>query len=113
MPRWRVTPSASTIPEIAVPGYPEFARQPWLSMSLDLICLASRLIVLKPIKVKELLKILRQHGCEEVRQVGSYLIGRYGNSTAVLVIHGKEVAPGTLRNIRETLESCLGKGWIK
>jgi hypothetical protein len=33
--------------------------------------------------------------------------------TAVLVIHSKEVAPGTLRNIRDTLEPCLGKGWIK
>ena len=68
---------------------------------------------MKPIKVKELLKILRQHGCEEVRQVGSHLIVRCGKCTAVLVIHEKEVAPGTLRNIRETLEPCLGKGWIK
>jgi predicted RNA binding protein YcfA (HicA-like mRNA interferase family) len=66
-----------------------------------------------PIKVKALLKILRQHGCEEVPQVGSHLIVRCGKCATVLVIHGKEVAPGTLRNIRETLEPCLGKGWIK
>jgi len=31
----------------------------------------------------------------------------------VLVNHGKEAAPGTLRNIRDALESCLGKGWVK
>jgi len=67
----------------------------------------------KPIKVKELLKILRQHGCEEVRQEGSHLVVRSGKCTAVLVVRGKEVAPGTLRNIRETREPCLGKGWIK
>ncbi len=69
--------------------------------------------MVKPIKTKALLKILRQHGCEEVRQEGSHLIVRCGKCTAVLVIHGKEVAPGTLRNIRDTLEPCLGKGWIQ
>jgi predicted RNA binding protein YcfA (HicA-like mRNA interferase family) len=67
----------------------------------------------RPIKVKELLTILRQHGCEEVRQEGSHLIVQCGKCTAVLVIHGKEVAPGTLPNIRDTLEPCVGKGWIK
>jgi predicted RNA binding protein YcfA (HicA-like mRNA interferase family) len=68
---------------------------------------------MKPIKVKDLLKLLRQLGCEEVRQTGSHLIVRCGECAAVLVIHGKEVAPGTLRNIRDALEPCLGKGWIK
>jgi hypothetical protein len=55
-----------------------------LSRHVDWICLPARLISLKPRKVKELLKILRQHGCEEVRQKGSRLIVRCGAGSAQL-----------------------------
>ena len=63
-------------------------------------------------KTRELRRLLRKAGCEEVRQSGSHLIVRCpGGCQTTIPIHTGDIAPGTLRNIGQTLEPCLGKGW--
>jgi predicted RNA binding protein YcfA (HicA-like mRNA interferase family) len=62
---------------------------------------------------RELLRILKSHGCVEVRQKGSHLMIQCGSCRTVVPVHpGREIALGTLRAIEKQLEACLGKGWL-
>jgi predicted RNA binding protein YcfA (HicA-like mRNA interferase family) len=63
---------------------------------------------------RELLKILRAHGCVAVRQKGSHLRVECGNCAVTVPVHkGEDIKTGTLRAIERALEPCLGKGWLK
>ena len=65
-------------------------------------------------RTRDLLRLLRHRGCEEVRQRGSHLLIRCGECTAVVPVHaGEDLKAGTLRAIERQLEPCLGKGWLK
>lgn len=63
---------------------------------------------------RTLRKILRSHGCEEIRQSGSHLVVRCpgGCQTIVPVHKGKDIPAGTLRSIKRHLAPCLGEDWI-
>jgi predicted RNA binding protein YcfA (HicA-like mRNA interferase family) len=66
------------------------------------------------VRAKDLLRLLRTLGCEEVRQKGSHVLVRYGRCSTVVPVHsGEDLAPGTLRAIERQLEPCLGKGWLR
>lgn len=70
--------------------------------------------ILIDMRANELLRILRQHGCVEVRQNGSHLIVRCGTCQTVVPVHaGEEIGKGLLRAIERQLEPCLGKGWLR
>lgn len=63
---------------------------------------------------RELLRILRQHGCIEARQTASHIFIRCGECTTVVAVHkGRDIPKGTLRAIERQLERCLGKGWLR
>jgi len=60
-----------------------------------------------------LLRILRKHGCVEVRRRGSHVRVRCGESATTVPVHaGEDLGPGLLRAIERDLEACLGKGWL-
>lgn len=62
---------------------------------------------------KELLKLLRSLGCEEVRQKGSHVRVRCGTCFTTVPVHaGQDLGPGLLRAIERDLEPCLGEGWM-
>ena len=62
---------------------------------------------------RELRKILKAHGCVEVRQSGSHLFVRCDECTTVVVVKkGEDLRTGTLRAIERQLEACLGKDWL-
>jgi predicted RNA binding protein YcfA (HicA-like mRNA interferase family) len=64
-------------------------------------------------KARELLRIIKSLGGEEVRQKGSHIIVQVGACTTVVPAHaGEDLKPGTLRAIERQLEPCLGKGWL-
>lgn len=61
----------------------------------------------------ELRRILREHGCTEIRQRGSHLIVRCGRCQTVIPVHkGEDLRPGTLASINRALTPCLGEGWL-
>lgn len=65
-------------------------------------------------KAKELLRLLKELGCVEVRTKGSHVRVRCGICFTTVPIHaGRDVGPGLLRAIERDLEPCLGKGWLK
>lgn len=64
-------------------------------------------------KARELRKILKAHGCIEVRQKGSHLFIRCAKCTTIVPVHVGDIKSGTLRAIERELEECLGKGWLK
>ena len=60
-----------------------------------------------------LLRILRKHGCVEVRRRGSHVRVRCGDRMTTVPVHsGEDLGPGLLRAIERDLEDCLGKGWL-
>jgi predicted RNA binding protein YcfA (HicA-like mRNA interferase family) len=61
---------------------------------------------------RELVAILREKGCEMIRQKGSHQWWKCGVCNAVVPRH-REIAPGTLRQIVRLLEPCLGDGWLE
>lgn len=62
---------------------------------------------------KDLLRILRQKGCVQVRQKGSHATVQCGQCKTTVSVHaGHDIAVGTLRSIERALEPCLGKGWL-
>ncbi|MFY0582211.1 type II toxin-antitoxin system HicA family toxin [Cystobacter fuscus] len=65
-------------------------------------------------KAKELLRILREHGCEEVRQKGtSHVRVRCGKCSTTVPVHpGEDIGPGLLRAIERDVEPCLHPGWL-
>jgi predicted RNA binding protein YcfA (HicA-like mRNA interferase family) len=63
---------------------------------------------------KDLLRLLRSHGCTEKRQRGSHLRVECGKCVTTVPVHaGEDIGPGLLRRIERDLEACLGKGWLK
>lgn len=65
------------------------------------------------VRTRDLRRILRQQGCEEIRQSGSHLVVRCKECQTVIPIHSGDIAPGTLRSIERDLTPCLGKGWLR
>ena len=65
-------------------------------------------------RARELLKVLRSLGCEEVRKgKGSHVRWRCGKCLTTIPVHrGEELGPGLLAKIERDLEPCLGKDWI-
>jgi predicted RNA binding protein YcfA (HicA-like mRNA interferase family) len=62
---------------------------------------------------KELIRVLKQLSCVEVRQKGSHVRVRCGTcSTTVPVHQGEDLGKGLLKQIERDLEGCLGKGWL-
>ena len=62
---------------------------------------------------KDLLRRLRDLGCEEVRQVGSDVRMHCGKCVTTVPVHaGQDLPPVTLRAIERDLEPCLGRRWL-
>lgn len=63
---------------------------------------------------KDLLRLLRSLGCQELRQEGSHVRVQCGQCSTSVPIHaGEDLGKGLLRSIVRDLEPCLGKGWLK
>ena len=63
---------------------------------------------------RRLLAILRQHGCEVLRQKGSHVRVRCGRCVTTVPLHaGENLGPGLLRAIERDVTPCLGKGWLR
>jgi predicted RNA binding protein YcfA (HicA-like mRNA interferase family) len=62
--------------------------------------------------VRQLRKILDQHGCIEVRQSSSHLIIRCGDCQTTVPVHGGDIPKGTLASIKRHLAPCLGENWL-
>lgn len=63
---------------------------------------------------KQLLRILREKGCLELRQESSHVRVRCGVCLTTVPVHaGETLRPGLLRKIERDLEPCLGKGWLR
>ena len=57
---------------------------------------------MKPIKTKDLKKLLESKGFESIRQSGSHETYRDASGRTVTLVNTREQAPGTLRNILKT-----------
>ena len=65
-------------------------------------------------RAKELLRKLKDLGCDEIRQKGSHVRVRCGVCFSTVPVHsGEDIGPGLLRAIERDLEPCLGKGWLR
>jgi predicted RNA binding protein YcfA (HicA-like mRNA interferase family) len=63
---------------------------------------------------KDLLRLLRKHGCVELRQKGSHVVVECSKCQTVVPVHAAEdLGPGLLRAIERDLEPCLGKAWLR
>jgi len=63
---------------------------------------------------RDVLRRLRELGCEVVRQKGSHMRIRCGKCHTTVPVHrGVDLPPGTLRAIERDLEPCLGKKWLR
>ena len=70
--------------------------------------------ILLDVKAKALLKVLRDMGCIEARQVGSHVRVQCGQCFTTVPVHaGEDLGKGLLRAIERDLEPCLGAGWLK
>jgi len=66
------------------------------------------------VTARELLRLLRALGCEELRQTGSHVRVRCGRCLTTVPVHaGEDLGPGLLRAIERDLEPCLGKQWLR
>lgn len=62
---------------------------------------------------RQVLKLLRQLGCEEVRRSGSHVRVRCrGCQTTVPMHAGADIALGTIRASERDLEPCIGRKWL-
>ena len=64
------------------------------------------------VRARRLVRILRQRGCEPVRQRGSHQIWRCANCQTVIPLHIGDIPTGTPRSIERDLEPCLGPRWL-
>jgi predicted RNA binding protein YcfA (HicA-like mRNA interferase family) len=65
-------------------------------------------------KARELLKILKERGCIQVRQHGSHVRVQRGKCFTTVPNHpGEDLGIGLLRQIEKDLAPCLGQGWLK
>ena len=63
---------------------------------------------------KELRRVLREKGCEDVRQNGSHVRVRCGSCVTTVPAHaGEDIGPGLLKRIERDLERRLGKGGLE
>jgi predicted RNA binding protein YcfA (HicA-like mRNA interferase family) len=63
---------------------------------------------------RALLAILRNLGCEELRQKGSHVRVRCGGCFSTVPVHaGEDLGKGLLAKIERDLEPCLGAQWLK
>lgn len=66
------------------------------------------------LRVRDLLRILRRHGCLQLRQRGSHRIWACGRCmTTIPGSDGETIPTGTLKSIERDLDPCLGKGWLE
>lgn len=62
---------------------------------------------------RALVKLLKAHGCVCTRTEGSHERWETPDGKCrTSLVHVQEIAPGTLRNIRDDLAPCLGKDWL-
>ena len=60
-------------------------------------------------KARELLEILKQHGCVQVRQRGSHIRVQCGKCFTTVPNHpGEDLGKGLLKQIEKDLAPCLG-----
>jgi predicted RNA binding protein YcfA (HicA-like mRNA interferase family) len=63
---------------------------------------------------KELLRMLRNLGCVEIRQTGSHVRVSCGECHTTVPLHaGETLGKGLLRAIERGLEPCLGEAWLQ
>jgi predicted RNA binding protein YcfA (HicA-like mRNA interferase family) len=59
-------------------------------------------------------RLVRDHGCEKIRQRGSHARVRCGACFTTVPVHaGEDLGPGLLAQIRRDPDACLGKGWME
>lgn len=67
-------------------------------------------------RAREIEKIIRKHGGEHIRTVGShkrYRVTANGVTVSTAVAqHPGDIPAGTLRKIDQDLAPALGKGWL-
>jgi predicted RNA binding protein YcfA (HicA-like mRNA interferase family) len=64
-------------------------------------------------KARELLRVLNQLGCVQLRQKGSHLRIQCGECFTTVPVHaGEDIKLGTLKSIERQLAPCLGEGWL-
>jgi len=63
---------------------------------------------------REVRKLLKKHGCEELHWNGSHLNVRCGTCHTAIPIHGGEdIGYGLLKSIERDLAPCIGiKRWL-
>jgi len=65
-------------------------------------------------RVRDLIRILRSRGCEQIRQRGSHRIWKCGKcQTTDPGSDGESIPIGTLTSIQRHLAPCLGEGWLE
>ena len=63
---------------------------------------------------KNLIRLLKGLGCEELRQKGSHVSMKCGDCRTTVPVHaGEDLGKGLLRAIERDLEPCLGRDWLK
>jgi len=68
---------------------------------------------MRNLKVRDLLRILRRRGCQQLRQRGSHRIWECeGCKTTIPGDDGETIPTGTLKSIERDLAPCLGAGWL-
>jgi predicted RNA binding protein YcfA (HicA-like mRNA interferase family) len=65
------------------------------------------------LRSREVLRIIRKLGGEELRTSGSHVIVRVGECQTVVPVHSGDIPTGTLRSIERDLAPCLGQGWLR
>jgi len=63
-------------------------------------------------KKTDLVKFLRRHGVEKIREDGDHEVWRIGECQAYVPKH-RQISVGVCRNIRDDLAPELGEGWLK
>lgn len=64
-------------------------------------------------KARDLLRILKRHGCLQVRQRGSHIRVQCGKCVTTVPNHaGEDLGIGLLKKIEKDLAPCLGQGWL-
>jgi predicted RNA binding protein YcfA (HicA-like mRNA interferase family) len=65
-------------------------------------------------KSRDLRRLLKDHGCVELRQKGSHLFVQCGKCRTTIPLHeGEDLKMGTLHAIERQLAPCLGAHWLR
>lgn len=68
-----------------------------------------------PLRAREIIRILLDHGCIELRQTGSHrrFVSPCGQCHTTVAVHkGEDVKDGTARGIQKDMLKCLGPNWL-